>query len=202
MQYGTHNSGTNGPLVWWQWIFTWIFQFFSKCQDRSIEEQLKLGVKVFNLQITWYKGDWHFSHGLCIYKEKFFDALDLMYKYATPKDPIYFQLFLDKNFFLGQNKDEFFDLSENLAQICSPQSDVIMLYSYVEGTKTYPYKSNIGIDLVEKYWTLDWSKVEGNAKSWKDKLPFLKRHAKLHNSEYKKANKKRKYLMLDFFEIG
>lgn len=202
MQYGTHNSGTAGPLVWWQWVFTWIFQIFSKCQDRSIEEQLKLGVKVFNLQIVWYRGNWHFSHGLCVYKEKFDDILDLLFEYSTPENPIYFQLRLDKNFFLGQNTDKFYELSDNLAQLCSPQSTVIMLFGYIEGSGIYTYNSNLDIDLAERYWSLGWSKIEGNVKSWKDRIPLLKRHARLHNTSYKEIHKNNKYLMLDFFEIG
>jgi hypothetical protein len=198
--YGTHNSGTAGPLVWWQWIFTWIFQLVSKCQDLSIKEQLDRGVKVFNLQVVWYKGEWHFSHGLCVYKEKLKDAISLMNDYATEETRIYFQLYLDKNFFLGQNEDRFYDLIEELIVPCGPTQKVVLLNAWIEG-KIHIYNSGINIGLIEKYWTLSWSKF--NSKSWIDRLPLPKRHAKIYNSQYKSEYKdKAKYLMLDFFELG
>lgn len=199
--FGTHNSGTAGPLVWWQWIFTWIFQLVSQCQDLSIKEQLDKGVKVFNFQVTYYMGEWHFSHGLCVYKEKLKDAIDLLYEHATEENPIYFQLYLDKNFFLGQNKEKFRELVlEELQFTCGKKLPVKMLNAWIEGTDEYPYKSGIKIDLIEKYWTMTWGKNYG--KNWIDRLPLPKRHAKKYNSQYKSDCKdKCKYLMLDFFEL-
>lgn len=196
--YGTHNSGTSGKLVWWQWIFTPIFQLFSKCQDKSIKEQLKMGVKLFNLQVTWYNGDWHFSHGLCIYEEKLMDALKLMSDCATPEIPIYYQLYLDKNFFLSQKKEKFRELCNELSPV---GNKVILLNSWIEGTDEYPYKSGIKLNSAEHYWTMSWAK--NSAKTWVDRLPLPKRHAELYNTEYKKKYKDMDiYLMLDFFELG
>ena len=199
--YGTHNSGTAGPLVWWQWIFTWFFQLVSQCQNLSIKEQLDKGVKVFNLQVVWYNGDWHFSHGLCVYKEKLKDAISLMNDYSTENNRIYFQLYLDKNFFLGQNKDKFHDLVNELIYICGPLQKVILLNAWIEGSDIRPYSSGISLNLVEKYWTKSWAK--NNSKTWVDKLPLPKRHAEIYNSKYKSEYKdKVDYLMLDFFEIN
>ena len=200
LYFGTHNSGTGGSLVWWQWLLTPIFQLVSQCQEKSIREQLEMGVKVFNFQITWYKGDWHFSHGLCVYKEKLSDALNLMESYARANDPIYYQLYLDKNFFLGQNKDKFLDLVKKLSFRHSPKDNVKLLYSWIEGTDNYPYSSGIKLNLREHYWTTGWASLYG--KSWVDKLPLPKRHAKKYNKEYKEKYKDSSvYLMLDFFDI-
>ena len=196
--FGTHNSGTAGPLVWWQWIFTWVFQLVSQCQDLSIVEQLEKGVKVFNLQVTWYNGNWHFSHGLCIYKEKLKDALFAMNDCATEENPIYFQIYLDNNFFLGQNKEKFRDLVEELKKYHGKDQKVKMLAAWIEGSNEYPYSSGIKIDLEEHYWTMTWGQKCGE--SWIDRLPLPKRHSKKYNTKYKKENKS-KYLMLDFFEI-
>ena len=44
MILGTHNSATSSKLVWWQRPLTWIIQPFSRCQSKSIDEQLKDGV--------------------------------------------------------------------------------------------------------------------------------------------------------------
>ncbi len=203
LYFGTHNSCTGGSLVWWQWLFTPIFQLFSQCQDLSLVDQLEKGVKVFNFQVTWYNGDWHFSHGLCVYRERLRDAIDLLQSYATDDEPIYFQLYLDKNFFLGQNKDKFRELIEELSFTCSPSMPVKLLSSWIEGTVEYPYKAGIKINLKEHYWTTSWADKCG--KSWIDKLPLLKRHAKKYNSEYKekyRKSDKKTFLMLDYFEIG
>ena len=93
---GTHNSATSGKTVWWQRLFSWAISPTSRCQTKSIEEQLLGGVRLFNLQVCRYKGEWHISHGLSIYEEKLFDILDQMKKYKG----IVFQLYLDKNFFV------------------------------------------------------------------------------------------------------
>ena len=114
MIYGTHNSATGGKLIWWQRPFAWLLNTTSRCQNKSIEQQLRDGVKLFNLQITYYKGEWHFSHGLSIYEEKFIEALAKMRAVATKREPIYFQLYLDKNFFCGQNKEKFKKLVEDI----------------------------------------------------------------------------------------
>ena len=52
------------------------------------------------------------------------------------------------------------------------------------------------MSLEEHYWTLAWGKMYG--KTWKDKLPLPRRHAKKHNAKYKRECKK-EYLMLDFY---
>ena len=77
---GTHNSATSGKTVWWQRLFSWAISPTSRCQTKSIEEQLLGGVRLFNLQVCRYKGEWHISHGLSIYEEKLFDVLDQMKK--------------------------------------------------------------------------------------------------------------------------
>ena len=195
---GTHNSGTSSKLVWWQRPFAWIMHLTSRCQTLSIEEQLKRNVRLFNLQITRYKKEWVFSHGMCIYTEKLYDALNNMVKYATEESPVYFQLYLDKNFLVGQNKTEFRKLVDDLVDELKG-TNVHMRYAYIEKSHEYPYNDlSIKIDTSEHYWTMGWAK--DNAKSWIDYLPLPKRHAKKYNKKYKEENK-RDYLMLDFIEI-
>ena len=111
---GTHNSGTSSKLVWWQWPFGYLLNLTSRCQNLSIEDQLKNFVRIFNIQVTYYKNEWVFSHGICIYTGKLLDAIETMKQYAIPESPVYFQLFLDKNFLLGQNKEEFRKMVKNL----------------------------------------------------------------------------------------
>lgn len=189
---GTHNSATSGQIVWWQRPFAWLLHPTSRCQSKSIEEQLLGGVRLFNLQVCRYRGEWHISHGLCIYKDKLFDILDQMKRYKG----IVFQLFLDKNFFVGQDEEEFLKLvAEVKNRYCSP--DFIMHLAWIEGTDIYPHKSEDNLGIEEHYWSKSWA--ENCANSWLDKLPLLRRHAKKYNTIYKE-NCKADYLMLDFYE--
>ena len=138
------------------------------------------------------------SHGLCIYTGKMYDAISKMVQYATPECPVYFQLFLDKNFLLGQNKEEFRKMVANLNNELK-DTNVYMLFAYIEGTDEYPYRSNIKLNASEHFWTISWA--ADNAKSWIDKIPLPKRHAKIYNEKYIEENQA-DYLMIDFIEIG
>ena len=196
---GTHNSGTSSKLVWWQRPFGYLLNLTSRCQTLSIEEQLKNNVRLFNLQVTFYNNECVFSHGLCIYTGRLLDAIETMKQYATKESPVYFQLFLDKNFLLGQNKEAFKKLVCYLLDDLR-DTNIYMIYAYIEGTGEYPHRNgNIKINTSEHYWTTSWA--ENSAKSWIDKLPLPKRHAKIYNQQYM-DNNKADYLMLDFIEIG
>ena len=195
MIYGTHNSATGGSLVWWLRPFGWIINATSKCQTKSIAEQLEDGVRLFNLQVTKYNGEWVFSHGTAIYKEELIPTLALMKLYATDESPIYYQLYLDDNLILGQPEEDFYEL---VADLHNKFENVIMLTAWVEGYETCFYKNKVNIKWEEHYWTLSWAKQF--RKSLLDWLPLPKRHAKKYNENYKK-NCKADYLMLDFYEI-
>ena len=197
MIYGTHNSATGGQLVWWLRPLAWLVNLTSKCQTKCIEEQLEDGVRLFNLQVTKYNGEWVFSHGTAIYKEELIPTLSLMLFYATHEKPIYFQLVLDNNWFTGQPKEEFRELVELIVEDLKGKN-INMLYAWIEGSGEYSYKSGIQLNYEEHYWTISWAKKY--AKSLLDWLPLPKRHAKKHNREYK-ADCKSESLMLDYYEL-
>lgn len=75
-----------------------------------------------------------------------------------------------------------------------------MLPPLIEGTDTRfagtPGYENLQHE--EHYWTMSWAK--NNAKVWLDTIPLPLRHAKKHNAKYK-AECKKPYLMLDFYEL-
>ena len=125
------------------------------------------------------------------------DVLKLFEKYATQDNPVYFQLYLDDNLFLGQPCEEFRELSKMLAKIYHKDYTAKLLYTWIEGSKEYPYNSGISISCEEHYWTLGWAK--NNAECLIDFLPLPKRHAEEWNAYYK-INCKAEYLMLDFYE--
>lgn len=199
MIFGTHNSATGGELLWWLKPFAWVINPTSKCQDRTIQEQLIDGVRLFNLQVAYVNGKWRFSHGLALYKEDVMLTIRQLRAWATRHKPIYFQLYLDKCFWCKQDIEEFEFLVEQLKREYCDENFVMLSAwveggeDYIDGTDCYPYP-----EWEEHYWTLSWGKMYG--KTWKDKLPLPKRHAKKFNKEYKDKCKS-KYLMLDFYEL-
>lgn len=197
MILGTHNSATGGELLTWLKPFAWVINPTSKCQDRTIADQLADGVKLFNLQVAFVGGKWRFSHGLAVYKEDVIETIAMMKACASAKQPIYFQLVLDKCFWATNSDTAFARLVADIKkQFCCPY--FVMLYARVEGTNKYPHKSESKVKWEERYWTLDWGKKYG--KTWLDKFPLPKRHAKKYNSKYK-SDCKKEYLMLDFYEL-
>ena len=197
MILGTHNSATGGQLLWWLRPLAWVINPTSKCQDRTIQEQLIDGIKVFNLQVAYVNGKWRFTHGLAIYKEDVFETLAMMKACATKEEPIYFQLYLDKCFWHEQNCEEFFKFVHVIVENYLEDKVFMMFHPWIEGTEDYFMMGNAGkISIEEHYWTLAWGKMYG--KTWKDKLPLPKRHAKKFNAKYK-SECKSKYLMLDYY---
>ena len=194
MGISTHNSATGGQLLWWLHPLAWLINLTSKCQDRTIAEQLADGVRLFNLQVALGGGKGRCTHGLAIYKEDVIETIAKMRACATAKEPIYFQLYLDKCFWATNSDTAFAQLVADIKkQFCRPY--FVMLSAWVEGTNKYPHRSESKLKWEEHYWTLDWGKAQ---KSWIDKLPLPKRHAKKFNTKYKKECKK-EYLMLDYY---
>lgn len=197
MIFGTHNSATGGKLLWWLRPLAWVINPTSKCQSKSIDEQLEDGVKLFNLQVAYNGERWYFSHGLALYKEDVFESIAKMKACATAKEPIYFQLYLDKSFWFAQDEEAFAQLVAGIEkQFCCLY--FVMLCAWVEGTNKYPHKSESKLKWQERYWTTTWARI--NATSLLDKLPLPKYHAKRYNARYK-AECNKDYIMLDFYNI-
>lgn len=191
MIIGTHNSGTSGRLVWWLRPVAWLLHPASRCQDRTIEQQLEDGVRLFNLQVCRYKGAWRISHGVCIYEAKLMDILDRLKGYKG----IVVQLYLDRNFWVKRSERAFVRLvGEVKRRYCSP--DFILQKAWIEGTNKYPHKTSCKLSIEEHYWSATWAKGRG----WLDKLPLPRRHARRYNAVYKKCCKA-DFLMLDFYEL-
>lgn len=197
--FGTHNSGTSSKLVWWQRLFAPILHLTSRCQSRTISEQINDGIVLYNFQVCYYRNDWHFSHGMCIYVDKLMDAIHMIQDELKRDESkkIYIQLSLDKNFLLGQNIDEYKKLVNLLITEYSDDRLVFMSCIVENGEIVYSNK-NHWLKYEEHYWTMGWAKING--KSWLDKLPLPKRHAKKYNKVYINECKKN-VLMLDFYDM-
>lgn len=199
MKLGTHNSATGGKLLWWLRPLAWLINPTSKCQDRTIAQQLHDGVKVFNIQVAYIGGRWRFSHGLALYEEDVWETLALMKACATEEEPIYFQLYLDRCFWCKQDEIALIELVSIIRAELLEDGIFMMFDPWIEGAHEYLKMGNVldKISLEEHYWTTAWSKD----KSWIDKIPLPKRHAKKYNKKYK-SECKGEYLMLDCYELG
>lgn len=66
MKLGTHNSMSYlTPKKWWMRPF----HFIAKCQSKPIDQQYKLGAKMFDLRVAYTKdGEAEFRHGAMAFK--------------------------------------------------------------------------------------------------------------------------------------
>lgn len=189
---GTHNSATSSRLVWWLRPLSWLLHLTSRCQDRTIEQQLQDEVRLFNLQVCRYMGEWHISHGLCIYDAKLFPILDELKKHKG----IVVQLYLDKNFWVIQNEEAFVQLvGEVKKSYCSP--DFILHKAWIEGTNKFPHRTSYKLSIEEHYWSKTWAYRA--VRPLLNRLPLPKYHARKYNAAYKSGCKS-DYLMLDYYD--
>lgn len=194
MIYGTHNSATYANVIWWQYPFKWLSNLTSKCQKLTINEQLEKNVKLFNFQVAYYKKEWYISHGLFIYNVKLLDILKVLKNKANEDNKLYFQLYLDKNFILGQNIEEFKILNA-LIQSKYINDNFRMCTCLIEGSYESLYGEALPFKHTERYWTKSWAKE--NANDFLDKLPLPKRWARKYNKSIIDSVKT-DCLMLDF----
>lgn len=155
MIFGTHNSATGGQLLWWLRPLAWLINPTSKCQDKTIQEQLQDGVKLFNLQVAYINGKWRFSHGLAIYKEDVFETLAMMKACATREEPIYFQLYLDKCFWCKQDEIAFIELCSLLISKYL-EDEVFMMFNPLPKRHAKKYNAKYKRECKTEYMMLDF----------------------------------------------
>lgn len=70
---GTHNSATGEKG---HGIISWLVTPFSKCQNRSIASQIKMGCRYIDLRIAIKDGEWRAAHGLWTSERTINDILE------------------------------------------------------------------------------------------------------------------------------
>lgn len=183
MKLGTHNSLTSYPLLGWQKHFGWLINLVSRCQTKTIREQLLSGVRWFNLQVSKKDDMWLGSHGIAWYNIRLRDVLKELNEYP---EPIYVQLYLDRHFGnkipLTQFKTLWFECKKyypniNFQYVWSEQDNEILWREPIDGE--------------EKYWTF------AGAKHFWEKLPIpILWHKLFYKERWSTTNKE--YLMIDF----
>lgn len=73
---GSHNSMSYLPPKHWFWR---LFTPFWRCQNKTIEEQIKAGVEFFDIRVVWDRKlhCWQFAHGLVQFGWKKGDPLSV-----------------------------------------------------------------------------------------------------------------------------
>jgi hypothetical protein len=125
MIIGTHNSLSSYKPRHWG-----IFGFFSKCQDKTIEEQFQAGCRCFDLRFVKYKGEWRAAHGTRIFDitlDNVFTKL-LLLSYT---DKIIFKV-IHEDTFIPQPAPTIQELINNVKLYINPNLELL----YIQSKKT------------------------------------------------------------------
>lgn len=87
---GTHQSLTYAKPR--QWYYK-PFHFVAKCQNKNYKEQYYEGVRLFDIRIKPYKGDWAVAHGNVVFDIDLYEVL----RYLNEQGDCYVQISLEYN---------------------------------------------------------------------------------------------------------
>lgn len=186
--FASHNSFTFlKPEKWYMSPFN----FISKCQSKTIEEQYSnYNVRIYDLRIWFDKhGQPKIKHGLMTYKS---DSLLLLLRWLNNKarrSKIYVRVILEVPRHIPSQETLFCDF-------CNRIKKEFKYITFTEGRRKYDWEQVYCLSDTP-YMDADFSSVKGTRLN--DLWPWL--YAKLHNKKAIK-NSKEKYLMLDFVNIN
>lgn len=173
MKLASHNTMSYLKPKHW---YLYPFRFIAKCQNKTIKEQYKSGVRWFDIRVSFDKNNNpEFRHGLMIFKGDFFKIFD----YLNTKDDVIVRILLEKNSPL------YFYLCEHLERkyinikFCGGKRKS-------DWKQIYEFKNEVKYTLEENY-----ASMPSNPK-WYSLWPWL--YSKL----YKKRETDKDYLMIDF----
>lgn len=180
MKIGTHNTMTYlKPKKW----YLYPFRFIARCQSLSIKEQYDLGVRIFDIRITYdKKGRVEFRHGLIAYKGDVYDTLAWLNSHNVP---IKIRILLEEGK-ESPEKEFLFIRDLNRFQIIYPN------LSFYEGRRKFDWKQLVklpNLDVTQIVSSMQGNKID-------DLWPWL--YAKLHNKENLEKYKYKEYILMDF----
>ena len=89
----THDSLTGHKLKTW-WLYP--FLFTAKCQNKTIEEQLEIGVRYFDLRFREYKGKLYAAHGVIIFNITLEQVIHILKTFTDrTKETVYFRILFE-----------------------------------------------------------------------------------------------------------
>lgn len=172
-------------------LLMWPFKFMAKCQKVDITEQYKLGVRLFDLRISFTeRGVPEFRHGAIAYRGRVFDSLKELNSLGKN---IKVRVLLENSKY-SKRKDE----QEQLFKLfCTHIKNAYTNLKFFCGRRKYDWKLvyDFGVkdpQIVQKISSMTWKK-------WDDWYPWL--YAKIMNKKNIAKADTKKWLLLDFVEI-
>lgn len=176
----THNSGTGEPSK--NWLHK-LFTPFSKCQDKSIKEQLEAGVRYFDFRVN---KDLMLSHGLWTSKTSLDTALQILDSFP---ETTYYRVVMERknaNHLLNTILDCTVKRYKNtkLTEVIQKKPVWKTLIAY----RDIPIKSGfISVPTPKEYFTLAY-------KAWKRYIPIPRILSKFAKREFNEQT----FTMVDF----
>lgn len=186
MKLGTHNSMSYLPPKKW---YMYPFRFMAKCQSKSIEEQYKLGARMFDLRIHYDKNDMpEFRHGSMAFKGNVEEVLKLLNR---KRNKCYIRLLLETK----NNKDLFRQQILFIKDCERWESEYKKLIFFCGRRKfdwhiIYEFKNSEPV-INQLVSSMTW-------KIWDDWCPWI--YAKLMNKKNLANYKSEDWLLIDFIE--
>lgn len=152
---GSHNSATGHRLLGWQKYFSWIINLVCRCQKKTLEQQIKEGVRVFDIQVNKKNGKWLGSHGIAWYD---IEPLEELQKLAAAYGITVFVLLgLDNHFMHNCNKSDFVNLIKEVNGGKYP--NIRCMQAYTEKPYFIMHTSQFMSQCISYYWTTTWAKA-------------------------------------------
>lgn len=187
MEVGTHNSMTYlKPKRW----YLYPFRFIAKCQSLTIQEQYNLGIRLFDIRISYDKdNNPEFRHGSMAFKGDVYKTLEWLNSQGCP---------IKIRILLEEKKES--TLRETLfIKDINKFKSIFLNLTFYEGRRKFDWKQIIELptlDIIQLVSSMDNNIIN-------DIWPWL--YAKLHNkkhikqySDYYKYNTKP--ILLDFVD--
>ena len=202
---GSHNTMSYlKPTKWWMKIF----RFCAKCQNKTIEEQYKLGVRCFDIRL-WYDDNNNFilRHGIISFEYN--KTVEDILSFINSKGNCYVRILLESTCF---NKGNLFNKVELFKYFCKNIESKYPNIKFFGGidkstwTKVFTFNNEDIPEVCERYSSTT-NIFDGKPQNGKwydfidDIFPWL--YAKIWNKRIYKKLEEEKFngiLLLDFIE--
>lgn len=188
---GSHDSMTYLPPKKW---YLYPFRFMARCQSKTIEEQYELGIRMFDIRISFDKeGTPEFRHGLIAYKGDVKSVLEYLNRMGDTHVRI----------MLEEYRDDKSDFNEVLfALACNDWKKHYPKIKFFGGRRKRDWAKIIDFkyDPIYDNKYSSCNTPDGKTGTVLDDLwPWL--YAKLHNRKNIKKGTDKPWLLIDFVDI-
>lgn len=187
---GSHNTMTYlKPKKWWLYPF----RFIARCQSKTIEEQYNLGIRMFDIRVSFDKDKKpEFRHGLIAYKGE----VEPIFDYLNKKGDTHVRLVLE------EYRNDKSDVNEILFSLaCDTWSKQYSKIKFFGGFRKRDGELIVDFKYKPKYDNR-YSSCNINDSTgtiWDDWFPWL--YARFNNKENIKKGTDKPWLLIDFVNI-